>query len=353
MDFYRLVGPLLGLLDPETAHGLTLRALEAGLIPAARDADSPRLAVNLWGKRFANPVGLAAGFDKDARVVERMLGLGFGFVETGTVTPKPQPGNPKPRIFRLRRDRAVINRLGFNSGGLEAFVARLADRPRGGGVVGGNVGANRGSTDPIEDYAIGFRAMQELVDYVTVNVSSPNTPGLRDLQRHDSLARLLDRLVNIRAEAEGGGVPILVKIAPDLEDEGVVAIADVVLDKQIDGVIVSNTTSVRNVGLRSRHRRQTGGLSGAPLLAPSTALLAEIYRLTGGRIPLIGVGGVASGADAYAKIRAGASLIQLYTALIYEGPGLISRIKSELDECLMRDGIDNIAAAVGMDVAEV
>ncbi len=353
MDFYRLVGPLLGLLDPETAHGLTLRALEAGLIPAARDADSPRLAVNLWGKRFANPVGLAAGFDKDARVAERMLGLGFGFVETGTVTPKPQPGNPKPRIFRLRRDRAVINRLGFNSGGLEAFVARLADRPRGGGVVGGNVGANRGSTDPIEDYAIGFRAMQELVDYVTVNVSSPNTPGLRDLQRHDSLARLLDRLVNIRAEAEGGGVPILVKIAPDLEDEGVVAIADVVLDKQIDGVIVSNTTSVRNVDLRSRHRRQTGGLSGAPLLAPSTALLAEIYRLTGGRIPLIGVGGVASGADAYAKIRAGASLIQLYTALIYEGPGLISRIKSELDECLMRDGIDNIAAAVGMDVAEV
>ncbi len=353
MDFYRLVGPLLGLLDPETAHGLTLRALEAGLIPAARDADSPRLAVNLWGKRFANPVGLAAGFDKDARVVERMLGLGFGFVETGTVTPKPQPGNPKPRIFRLRRDRAVINRLGFNSGGLEAFVARLADRPRGGGVVGGNVGVNRGSTDPIEDYAIGFRAMQELVDYVTVNVSSPNTPGLRDLQRHDSLARLLDRLVNIRAEAEGGGVPILVKIAPDLEDEGVVAIADVVLDKQIDGVIVSNTTSVRNVDLRSRHRRQTGGLSGAPLLAPSTALLAEIYRLTGGRIPLIGVGGVASGADAYAKIRAGASLIQLYTALIYEGPGLISRIKSELDECLMRDGIDNIAAAVGMDVAEV
>ncbi len=353
MDFYRLVGPLLGLLDPETAHGLTLRALEAGLIPAARDADSPRLAVNLWGKHFANPVGLAAGFDKDARVVERMLGLGFGFVETGTVTPNPQPGNPKPRIFRLRRDRAVINRLGFNSGGLEAFVARLADRPRGGGVVGGNVGANRGSADPIEDYAIGFRAMQELVDYITVNVSSPNTPGLRDLQQHDSLARLLDRLVNIRAEAEGGGVPILVKIAPDLEDEGVVAIADVVLDKQIDGVIVSNTTSARNVDLRSRHRRQTGGLSGAPLLAPSTALLAEIYRLTGGRIPLIGVGGVASGADAYVKIRAGASLIQLYTALIYEGPGLISRIKSELDGCLMRDGIDNIAAAVGMDVAEV
>ena len=351
MEFYRLVGPVLGLLDPETAHRLTLRGLAAGLVPAARDADSPRLAVSVWGRRFANPVGLAAGFDKDASAVGRLLGLGFGFVEAGTVTPRPQPGNPRPRVFRLRRDRAVINRLGFNSRGLDAFAAQLAARPPGPGVVGANLGANRGSPDPIEDFA-GFRAVLELVDYVAVNVSSPNTPGLRDLQRRDPLARLLDRLVAVRAEAGGRAVPILVKIAPDLGDEEVAAIAEVALDKQVDGMIVANSTIARSPGLRGRHRRQTGGLSGAPLMAPSTALLAATYRLTGGRVPLVGVGGIASGADAYAKIRAGASLVQLYTALVYEGPGLISRIKSELGACLARDGFDHVAAAVGVDAAE-
>ena len=233
MDLYRLVEPALGLLDPETAHDLILRLLEAGLVPAARHADSPRLALSVWGRRFANPIGLAAGFDKNARVVERSLALGFGFVEAGTVTPRPQPGNPRPRVFRLRPDRAVINRLGFNSG---------------------------------------FRAVRELVDYVAVNVSSPNTPGLRDLQQRDPLARLLDRLVGIRAESAGGAVPILVKIAPDLDHREVAAIADVVLDKQIDGVIVGNSTIARRADLQGRHRRQAGGLSGVPLLGPSFGL---------------------------------------------------------------------------------
>ncbi len=350
VNLYGSIKPLLRMLNPETAHGLTMRALELGIVPASRDQDPPRLATKLWGKTFRNPVGLAAGFDKDARVINAMLSLGFGFVEAGTVTPQAQAGNPRPRVFRLYQDRAVINRLGFNSAGLDRFVARLRARTGASGVVGANLGANRGSPDPVEDYAVGFSAVRGLVDYVTVNISSPNTPGLRDLQQENALAGLLDRLVNIRARGAGASAPILVKIAPDLDDDDVAAIAEVVLDKQIDGIIVSNTTIARSAELRARHRNQTGGLSGAPLLEPSTALLAQLYRLTGGRIPLIGVGGIASGADAYRKIRAGASLVQLYTALIYQGPGLISKIKRELDELLQRDGAANVAAMVGRDI---
>ena len=350
VNLYGSIKPLLRMLDPETAHGLTMRALELGIVPAPRDQDPPRLATKLWGKTFRNPVGLAAGFDKDARVINAMLSLGFGFVEAGTVTPQAQVGNPRPRVFRLYQDRAVINRLGFNSAGLDRFVARLRARTGASGVVGANLGANRGSPDPVEDYAVGFSAVRGLVDYVTVNISSPNTPGLRDLQQENALAGLLDRLVNIRARGAGASAPILVKISPDLDDDDVAAIAEVVLDKQIDGIIVSNTTIARPAELRARHRNQTGGLSGAPLLEPSTALLAQLYRLTGGRIPLIGVGGIASGADAYRKIRAGASLVQLYTALIYQGPGLISKIKRELDELLQRDGAANVAAMVGRDM---
>ena len=350
VNLYRSAKPLLRLLDPETAHGLTVRALELGVVPGSREADPSRLTTTLWGKTFRNPVGLAAGFDKDARAIKAMLSLGFGFVEVGTVTPQPQAGNPRPRVFRLGPDRAVINRLGFNSGGLDAFVTRLRSRSNAVGVVGANLGANRGSANPVEDYAIGFRAVSGLADYVTVNISSPNTPGLRDLQKENALAGLLDRLVNIRAEVDGAGTPIVVKIAPDLESDEVAAIAQVVLEKQIDGIVVSNTTIARPPELRARHRTQTGGLSGVPLRERSTALLADVYRLTGGRIPLIGVGGIASGADAYAKIRAGASLVQLYTALIYEGPGLISKIKIELDELLKRDGAANVAAMVGREV---
>ena len=353
---FRIAGPVLRLIDPETAHRLTVRALELGIVPPSRDVDPPRLATTLWGKNFANPIGLAAGFDKDARVIDAMAALGFGFVEAGTVTPFPQPGNPRPRVFRLAADRAVINRLGFNSAGLDAFVARLQDRHRPhpdtgpASIVGANVGANRGSPDPTEDYVTGFKAVRGLVDYVTVNISSPNTPGLRDLQQENALAGLLDRLVNARAGDIGMSTPIVVKIAPDLEAEEIQAIAEVVLEKQIDGVIISNTTIARPLSLRGRHRVQIGGLSGAPLRDAATNLLRTFYKLTGGRIPLIGVGGIASGADVYAKIRAGASLVQLYTGLIYEGPGLITKIKHELDACLERDGMTNIAAAVGDDV---
>ncbi len=350
MNPYGYINPLLRMLDPESAHGLTMRALELGIVPPSRDQDPPGLTTKLWGKTFSNPVGLAAGFDKDARVINAMLSLGFGFVEAGTVTPQPQPGNPRPRIFRLHQDRAVINRLGFNSAGLDQFVARLRARIDASGVVGVNLGANRGSPDPVEDFAAGFSAVCELVDYVTVNVSSPNTPGLRDLQQENALAGLLDRLVNIRARLNGASAPILIKIAPDLDDDEVTAIAEVVLDKQIDGIVVSNTTIARPSELRARHRKQMGGLSGAPLRDPSTVLLAKVYRLTGGRIPLIGVGGIASGKDAYDKIRAGASLVQLYTALIYEGPSLISKIKTELHDLLKRDGATNVAAMVGRDV---
>ncbi|MDA0261048.1 MAG: quinone-dependent dihydroorotate dehydrogenase [Proteobacteria bacterium] len=351
MDLYRFVLPALRLFDPETAHGITVRALELGLAGASSELDSPRLRIKLWGKTFSNPIGLAAGFDKDARVINALLSLGFGFVEAGTVTPKAQPGNPRPRIFRLSDDRAVINRLGFNSPGLEPFVEKLRSRnPQAGGLVGANIGANRGSPDPVEDYATGFSAVAGLVDYVTVNISSPNTPGLRDLQKEQALSGLLDRLVNIRANMVGDSVPIVVKIAPDLDDDEVASIAQVVLDKQIDGIIVSNTTVARPPQLRGRHRDETGGLSGVPLRAPSTALLAKVFRLTGGRIPLIGVGGIASGEDVYAKIRAGASLVQLYTALVYEGPGLISKIKHDLDALLERDGAANAAAMIGHDV---
>lgn len=341
---------MLRVLDPETAHGLTTRAIELGLAPRSREPDPARLNTTLWGKQFSNPIGLAAGFDKDARVVDEMLALGFGFVEAGTVTPLPQAGNPRPRVFRLNANRAVINRLGFNNAGLQAFAERLRKRTGSAGIVGANIGSNRGAPDPAEDYATVFDAVHDLVDYVTVNVSSPNTPGLRDLQQESALAGLLDRLVNMRARGPGISAPIVVKIAPDLEPDEVAAIAEVALDKQIDGLVVSNTMTARPPELRGRNRGQAGGLSGIPLRTASTALLAKLYSLTGGRIPLIGVGGIASGADAYAKIRAGASLVQLYTALIYQGPGLISKIKYELNALLERDGATSVAAAVGQDV---
>jgi dihydroorotate dehydrogenase len=299
----------------------------------------------LWGLDFANPVGLAAGYDKDARVPDAMLRLGFGFVEVGTVTPRPQPGNPKPRVFRLEQDRAVINRMGFNSGGLEAACARLSARPRS-GIVGVNLGKNRDTQDAAGDYAEGIVRMARLADYLVVNVSSPNTPGLRELQHRVILEALLKRVLVAREET-GCRVPLLVKIAPDLTPEESKDIAQVAVDTGIDGLIVSNTTVERPSGLVSRHAHQPGGLSGRPLFTASTALLAEMHRLTRGRLPLIGVGGIASAADAYAKIRAGASLVQLYSALVFAGPDLVSRIKSGLAGLLERDGFGSIAEAVG------
>ena len=348
---YRLIRPALRRLPPEAAHELTLRALELGAIrflgePAGRAPDPPALAQRLWGLDFPNPVGLAAGYDKDARVPDAMLQLGFGFVEVGTVTPRPQPGNPKPRLFRLEEDRAIINRMGFNSGGLEAVVGRLSKRTRSGNV-GVNLGRNRDTEDAAADYAEGVLRTASLADYLVVNVSSPNTPGLRELQGREILATLLQRLMRAREEA-GRRAPLLVKIAPDLTLEERRDIAQVALDTGIDGLIVSNTTVARP-NLVSRGAPEAGGLSGRPLLAPSTALVADMYRLTRGRLPLIGVGGIASAADAYAKIRAGASLVQLYTALVFSGPDLISQIKSGLAGLLQRDGFGSIAEAVGTE----
>jgi dihydroorotate dehydrogenase len=339
--------PLLRLLPAETAHDLTLRALTLGLVPPPGSAPDPLLRTTLWGRDFPNPIGLAAGFDKNAAVPDAMLGLGFGFVEIGSVTPLAQAGNPKPRVFRIAEDGAVINRLGFNNDGLDLVAARLAARSRR-GIVGANIGKNRDSRDAAADYEAGIRAFAPLADYLVVNISSPNTPGLRDLQRRHEVTALLERLLAARrAAARVTPPPLLVKIAPDLTEEERADLADVALTSGIDGLIIANTTVARPSRLRGVHAHEPGGLSGRPLFAPSTALLAEMYRRTKGRVPLIGVGGIANGADAYAKIRAGASLVQLYTALIYQGPGLIERIKSELAALLRRDRFASVAAAVG------
>jgi dihydroorotate dehydrogenase len=345
--------PLLRLLPPEGAHALTLRMLAGGIVGQTAAPDDPILAVRAWGRDFANPLGLAAGFDKNARVPNAMLGFGFGFVEVGTVTPRPQPGNPKPRIFRLGEDRAIINRLGFNNDGLAVVAARLAawralpERRR--GLLGANIGKNRDSASALDDYAAGVRALAPLADYLVVNVSSPNTPGLRDLQRRGEMGALVQGLMKARSEAVPGGKPppLLVKIAPDLSEEERADIADVALATGIDGLVICNTTVTRPPGLRGGHVHEPGGLSGRPLLRPATALLADIHRRTRGKLALIGVGGVGSGFDAYAKIRAGATLVQLYTALVYEGPALVQRIKTELAALLRRDGFSSVEAAIG------
>jgi dihydroorotate dehydrogenase len=355
-SLYPLIRPALRRLPREAAHELTLRALEVwsrGSLGSsvAQEPDPPVLAQRLWGLDFANPIGLAAGYDKDARVPDAMRRLGFGFVEVGTVTPQPQPGNPKPRVFRLDQDRAIINRLGFNSGGLDAVCDRLSRRVRS-GIVGVNLGKNRDTEDASSDYAEGVLRAAELADYLVVNVSSPNTPGLRELQHRATLAALLHRLLDLRGET-GCRVPLLVKIAPDLTSEECKDIAQVALETGIDGLIVSNTTVKRPPGLVSRYAGELGGLSGCPLFASSTALLAEVYRLTEGRLPLIGVGGIASAEDAYAKIRAGASLVQLYTALVFAGPDLVTHIKSGLASLLQRDGFASVTEAVGTDAAAV
>jgi dihydroorotate dehydrogenase len=348
-DWYRMAWPGLRLLPPEKAHGLAMAALNAGLVPAAPANRHAALEIRVWDRAFPNPLGLAAGFDKNAEVFAALLRMGFGFVEVGTVTPKPQAGNPKPRMFRLEPDQALINRLGFNNGGLIAVVNRLARR--GQGIVGANIGMNRDAANPIDDYLRGFTATFDRADYVVVNVSSPNTPGLRDLQGRDALMELLATLIDARAQITPAGfrfTPLVVKIAPDHDDAGKADIAAVALATGIDGMIIGNTTLSRG-GLISDHRDEAGGLSGRPLFARSTALLRHMYRLTEGRIPLIGAGGVASGADAYGKIRAGASLVQLYTALVYHGPGLVARINDELAALLKADGIATIADAVGLD----
>lgn len=347
---YRALGPALRFVDPETAHRLAIAALKTGLVPAPAP-DDPILATSVWGRDFVNPVGLAAGFDKDGEAPDALLRLGFGFVEIGSVTPKPQPGNPRPRLFRLAQDEAVINRYGLNSLGLDALVARLEARARV-GLVGVNVGKNKDSADEVSDFALGIRRTAALADYLVVNVSSPNTPGLRDLQARAALERVMAAVLAARDEAAGlagPGPPLLIKLAPDLDDEALRDVAEVGLATGIDGLIMGNTTVVRPATLRSGHRAEAGGLSGRPLREIATERLHILYRLTGGVIPLVGCGGVASGADAYAKIRAGASLVQLYTALVFEGPGLVTRIKRDLAALLRRDGFETITDAVGAD----
>jgi dihydroorotate dehydrogenase len=344
MDLFALARPILHLLDPETAHRLAIRILASGWVRPVPGIDPPILAQRLWGIDFPSPVGLAAGFDKHAEVPDRLLGQGFGFVEIGTVTPQPQAGNPQPRLFRLDADRGAINRMGFNSAGLEAVKARLAARaPL--GIVGLNLGANKESPDHAADYVAGLRTVGGLAQYYVVNVSSPNTPGLRGLQAKDRLDDLLQRL----AEARPDKGPLLVKIAPDLSGAELADIVEVTLARRIDGLIIGNTTLSRPNDLRSPQRGEAGGLSGAPLKQLAHDVLARAYRLTGGKLPLIGVGGIESGADAYARIRAGASLVQLYTALVFDGPALVTRIKQELAALLRRDGFSSVAAAVGAD----
>jgi dihydroorotate dehydrogenase len=344
--------PLFRLLTPEAAHRATIDALRLryrlgfGRRPPADDPAS--LRVELWGRSFPNPVGLAAGFDKNAEVPDAMLGFGFGFVEVGSVTPRPQDGNPKPRVYRLPEDRALINRLGFNNEGLPSVAARLTRRRGRPGIVGANLGKNRDTTDESADYVRGVSMLAPLADYLVVNISSPNTPGLRALQRKNSVTRLLERLQAARAAAvPSTPPPLLLKIAPDLDAQEREDLAEAALATKVDGLIVSNTTVARPSTLRGHHAPEPGGLSGKPLLAPSTQVLADMYRRTGGKVPLIGVGGIASGADAYDKIRAGASLVQLYTALVYQGPGLVARIKQDLAALLARDGFASVADAVG------
>ncbi|TFI57243.1 quinone-dependent dihydroorotate dehydrogenase [Sphingomonas parva] len=341
MALYPLLRPLIFTLDAERAHRLTIDALK--LLPAGRSTlPHPRLAVEVAGLRFPNPVGLAAGFDKDAEVTGQMLGLGFGFVEAGTLTPRPQAGNPRPRLFRLAEDRAVINRFGFNNQGLAATSARLARRPRGAGIVGINVGANKDSADRIADYATGVRTMAPLADYLTINISSPNTPGLRALQDKAALDALLAAVLEARGDS---GPPVFLKLAPDLEPQDIDDIAALTVGR-MDALIVSNTTITRPA-LASRHAAEPGGLSGAPLKALALQRLRDFRAATGGAIPLIAAGGIASAEDALARVRAGASLVQIYSALVYEGPGLAARIVRGLDVLLAREGFASLAEAVG------
>ena len=344
MSLHDLAARALTAFDPENAHRLAIRALKAGLGPRG-GADDPVLATTLAGIALPNPVGLAAGFDKNAEVFGPMLRAGFGFVECGTVTPLPQAGNPRPRMFRLRQDRAVINRLGFNNEGLEAYAARL-DRGRR-GVVGANIGANKDAADRIGDYVTGLKRLWGKADYFTINISSPNTPGLRLLQTREALDELLGRLAEARAALPAQGrVPMFLKIAPDLEAGEPEAIVERCLTHGLEGIIVSNTT-VSRPPLASPAREETGGLSGAPLFELATRVLGEVHAAAAGRLALIGVGGVSSGAEAYSKIRAGAQAVQLYSALAYDGPGLVERIKRDLAARLRADGFASVAEASG------
>ncbi|MFZ1742373.1 MAG: quinone-dependent dihydroorotate dehydrogenase [Pontixanthobacter sp.] len=344
---FQLLMPALFTLDPERAHRLTIAGLKAA--PSGAKPRAGKLATNIAGITFPNPVGMAAGFDKDGEVPDAVLGLGFGFAEVGSITPKPQAGNPKPRLFRLAEDRAVINRMGFNNGGAEAAAKRLVARRSRGGIVGINIGANKDSADRITDYADMTRIMAPLATYLAVNISSPNTPGLRALQDEGALVALLDAVISARTEVcEAGGPPIFLKVAPDLTPKDVDAITRIAMDKKLGALIVSNTT-ISRPSLASHHIAEAGGLSGAPLRPLALQRIRDFRTSTGGALPLVGVGGIGSAEDAWERIKAGASLVQLYSALVYEGPGLARKITRGIKQLMMRDGISTIAEAVGSE----
>lgn len=353
-SLFHLAKPVLFAFDPEQAHEISLKSLEAGIYPRDLVPDAPSLAVSAFGLSFPNPLGIAAGYDKDARVADAVLGMGCGFAEVGTVTPRPQEGNARPRIFRLVKDRAVINRLGFNNGGHAAALEKLQKRALRGGIVGVNIGANKDTEDKAADYVAGIRLFNGAASYFTVNISSPNTPGLRDLQAPAALGELLQRVFATRDElVRSGGVwrPVIVKIAPDIAEDDLPAIVEQLVAHAVDGIAVSNTTLSRKGLSDIAAGREGGGLSGAPLFHRSTVMLARVYTLTNGAIPLIGIGGISSPETAVQKIEAGATLLQLYTGLIFEGPGLIARIKHGLQKAAERTSARSIAALTGTRAA--
>jgi dihydroorotate dehydrogenase len=343
MRLAKVAGPVLRRLPAETAHRAAINGLKIAP-PAQAPSSDPRLSVEVLGLKFPNPLGLAAGFDKNAEVPGAMLRLGFGFVEVGTLTPRPQAGNARPRLFRLREDSAVINRCGFNNEGFARARARLERRPA--GLIGVNLGANKDAADRVEDYALGVRTFADVADYLTINISSPNTPGLRDLQRREALDDLIARVVEARDETEPHR-PLMLKIAPDLDARGLEDIVATALIRRIDGLIVSNTTIARPAMLTSRNRGESGGLSGRPLFEPSTRLLARAYLLTGGAMPLIGCGGVEDAETALAKIEAGANLVQLYTGLALKGHGIVEEILHGLSRAVEARGVNRVGELVG------
>ena len=347
--FYKMGTAAMRMLPAERAHKTTIKALKAGLGPAPVKTASPELVTQVGGLTLPNPVGLAAGFDKDCDVPDAMLAAGFGFVECGTVTPRPQIGNPKPRLFRLTEDQAVINRMGFNNGGLEVFKSRLTKRQGKDGIVGANLGANKDSRDRVEDYVMGLKALWGLSDYFTINISSPNTLGLRDLQNEKAMDELLGRLAEARSELAGDkpNFPMFLKVAPDVDMGEIERIVGQACTYGMNAIIVSNTTIARPDSLQSQYKGEGGGLSGAPLFEPSTKVLKEFYAAAQGKIDLIGVGGISNGAQAYAKIRAGAKAVQLYSALVFKGPGLVTEINRDLKARLKADGFNSISEAVG------
>ncbi len=347
-SLFSLAQPFLTALDPETAHGLSIQALKAGIYPRPQISNSATLAQTVFGLNFPNPIGIAAGFDKNAEVPDAILGLGMGFAEVGTLTPLAQSGNPRPRIFRLKSKRGVINRLGFNNDGHAPALKRLESRTQN-GIVGVNIGANKDTQDKTLDYVAGIKTFAQVASYFTVNISSPNTPGLRGLQQRDELDNLLEAVLKQRdvCAKQYSRVPVLVKIAPDLSEAELRDIVDICLKHTVDGAIISNTTITRDNVRGIDNANQAGGLSGVPLFEKSTAMLAGFYSLSEGKIPLIGVGGVDSAKTAYAKITAGATVVQLYTGLIYEGVALVGEIISGLEDLLVKDGHKTLAQAIG------